>query len=111
MLTPEQEKNWKYDEEHKGAARDALRNINALWPKTGNRVRVPVFFTPAIANNAFKMRGIQQAIAEYSELTCIDFIPSTTRPNEHYIEFINDDGCFSLLGKAKLVYQPFRYLF
>ena len=37
MLTKEQEATWKYDAEHKndGTQRDALVNINQLWPKSG----------------------------------------------------------------------------
>ena len=45
MLTKEQEATWKYDVEHKndGTQRDALVNINQLWPKTGNGDNTLIF--------------------------------------------------------------------
>merc|ERR1712072_595152 len=104
MTTPEQEKTWKDDEEKvkQGVQRDALGNINQLWPKTGTRVKIPIFLTDAITSNPRKMKAISDAVKEYSKLTCIDFVRQRTAPrNQYYINFISGGGCYSLLGKAR----------
>ena len=69
---------------------------------SGDRVRIPIYLGELdIAQVPSKRTGIEAAVADYKKFTCIDFVESRNRPTQtHYINFINDRGCYSYLGRT-----------
>jgi len=98
ILTPDQIKIQQFDN-NPNIQLDAIRSIAQRWPKSSDgRVRIPLIIDSAIRGSTRKMNAIRQAISEYKQFSCIDWVETTNTAN-HYVKIINDRGCYSYIGK------------
>lgn len=74
-----------------GQNRNAIRNSHYLWPDG----RVPYSLSNRYSDYARAV--IASALAEYSDQTCIKFVPKTDEPD--YLYFDPGFGCSSMVGR------------
>ncbi|CAH3176710.1 unnamed protein product [Porites lobata] len=67
---------------------------NRLWP---NAI-VPYTIAPSLSSQPKAMQAIENAMNEWSSVSCIRFIRRTTE--QSYIEFFKGKGCYSSLGRT-----------
>ncbi|NXH17256.1 ASTL metalloendopeptidase, partial [Bucco capensis] len=77
--------------------RSAINCRQCNWPQASDGiVRVPYVLDPAYEENHIK--GIQDAMAEFEALTCVNFVKRTTERD--YLNIKSADGCWSHYGKV-----------
>ncbi|XP_050566781.1 astacin-like metalloendopeptidase [Cygnus atratus] len=78
-------------------SRSAINCRNCYWPQSSDGiVRVPYVLDPTYEESHVK--GIQEAMAEFETLTCINFVKRKTERD--YLSIKSADGCWSNYGKV-----------
>ncbi|GMR61607.1 hypothetical protein PMAYCL1PPCAC_31802, partial [Pristionchus mayeri] len=75
-----------------GVQRNAVRQSYLKWPSG----RIP--YTISTQYSSISRQRIAEAIDDYTENTCISFVPKAARDTD-YIHIMPDDGCYSLVGR------------
>ncbi|KAH7724532.1 NAS-13 protein [Aphelenchoides avenae] len=76
-----------------GVMRNAVRNPYLKWPNG----RIP--YTISTQYTQSGRSRIAEAIDEYAQRTCIQFVPKTDS-DQDYVHILPDDGCYSLVGRV-----------
>lgn len=61
------------------------------------KIKKNIFFIWQL--NLFRREKIAEAIKDYSEKTCINFMPKLDSDID-YVHILPDEGCYSLVGKV-----------
>jgi len=80
-----------------GHSRNAIRERKLLWTSRVIPYRIPSWMSHITLN-------VQKAIQEFHRKTCLRFVSYNSAYHRNYIEFGNDDGCSSRVGKRYAEY-------
>jgi len=87
--------------------RGAQRDSRWHWPKSGEDVIIMYKMDPEIKYNKKKRDAIKKALEWYETETCVIFKECRSYCSEHYVRIINDNGCYSYVGRyTRKSYQP-----
>ncbi|WP_224366996.1 M12 family metallopeptidase [Hyalangium versicolor] len=74
---------------------NAIRNPQMKWPMVNGKVVVPYEVAAGVPRQ--QVQALQAAVAEFSQKTCIQFVPRTSK-DRNYVSVFQGDGCYSYVG-------------